>query len=60
MWMPSLEELSLLVWDLDDVSAGGVIEWPKSLRKLTVFDGAGVEGAAVPETTEIVLVSRFY
>ncbi|CAN0290720.1 unnamed protein product [Scytosiphon promiscuus] len=58
-WMPNLEELTLL---LEDPSSYGRllrgITWPESLRKLAVFDDAGLHDVVIPREVQVVCHAR--
>lgn len=58
-WMPNLNELTLLLvtgWAYGILL--GVNEWPRGLRKLTVYSDAMLEDVAIPPTVEVVYISR--
>ncbi|CAM9322251.1 unnamed protein product [Ectocarpus fasciculatus] len=59
-WMPNLEVLRLLDYNMSDVSDSGDnnllcgIEWPKGLRHLMLFEGKVLEEVVVPKTVQVV------
>ncbi|CAM9636191.1 unnamed protein product [Ectocarpus sp. 13 AM-2016] len=59
-WMPNLQVLRVLCWDLDDwghPSYGDIllpgIEWPNGLRELTVFKGSSLDRVVIPSTLQV-------
>ncbi|CAM9161457.1 unnamed protein product [Ectocarpus sp. 13 AM-2016] len=55
-WMPNLESLRLLDWNFHSQNDSLLwqIEWPKTLRQLTVFEGSRLEGVEIPSTVEVL------
>ncbi|CAM9635072.1 unnamed protein product [Ectocarpus sp. 4 AP-2014] len=51
-WMPNLETLGLFDRLSDDSLLRG-IEWPKSLRHLTVFRESSLDGVVIPSTVHV-------
>ncbi|CAM9674777.1 unnamed protein product [Ectocarpus sp. 4 AP-2014] len=56
-WMPNLEALRILEWDIDHIPNGSLlvrgIEWPKGLRELTVFKESILDGVEIPSTVQV-------
>ncbi|CAN0056281.1 unnamed protein product [Ectocarpus sp. 6 AP-2014] len=62
-WMPNLEALRMLEWDIDNIPNDSLlvrgIEWPKGLRELTVFKESILDGVVIPSTVQVYRPSLF-
>ncbi|CAM9755300.1 unnamed protein product [Ectocarpus sp. 12 AP-2014] len=56
-WMPNLEALRILEWDIDNIPKESLlvrgIEWPNGLRELTVFKESILDGVVIPSTVQV-------
>ena len=55
-WMPGLEYFTLLV---EDYSLLVGVEWPKCLKKLTMYGKTGLGGVVVPPNVQVETRSKF-
>jgi len=55
-WMPFLEEFTLLV---EDYSILAGVEWPKGLKKLTIYGDRDLNGVVMPPTAQVDVRFKF-